>query len=329
MLKLRFNIAIAVAGIMSAGAGAAYGQAAIVKGAGTPYPVKSIRIVTTETGAGNDLLARIVAQSIAGPLGQTIIVENRATTVSGVITAQAVPDGYTLLLAANASWLGTFLQDMPYDAVRDFAPVSTVSNQPVVLVVHPALPAKSVKEVIALAKARPGELFYGSSSTATVSHLAGELLKAMAGVNIVRVPFKGAGPALIALFGNEVQLTFPTPSVVPAHVKAGRLRALAVSGLHQSPLLPELPTLSAEGLPGYEVVSRAGIFAPAKTPIPIINRLNQEIVRALSRADIKEKILVLGSEPASSTPEEFRKIIRDDMARMGKVIKDTGMRTDK
>jgi tripartite-type tricarboxylate transporter receptor subunit TctC len=258
-----------------------------------------------------------------------VIVENRATTVSGVIAAKAAPDGYTLLLAANASWLGRFLQDMPYDAVRDFAPVSTVSNQPVVLVVHPSLPAKSVKELIALAKSKPGELFYGSSSTATVSHLAGELLKALAAIDIVRVPFKGAGPALIALFGNQVQLTFPTPSVVPQHVKAGRLRALAVSSLQPSPLLPDLPTMAASGLPGYEVVSRAGIFAPAKTPAHIINRLNQEIVRALASADVREKILALGSEPRGSTPEEFRNIIKADMTRMGKVIKDAGMREDK
>ena len=316
------------AGAMMAGADVVSGQAP-AKGSGQAYPNKAIRIVTTETGAGNDLLARIVAQGIAGPLGQAVIVENRATAVSGVIAAKASPDGYTLLLAANASWLGTFLQDMPYDAVRDFAPISTVSNQPVVLVVHPTLPAKSVKEVIALARAKPGELFYGSSSTATVSHLAGELLKAMAGVNIVRVPFKGAGPALIALFGNEVQLTFPTPSVVPQHVKAGRLRALAVSGLQTSPLLPELPTMSASGLPGYEVVSRAGVFAPVKTPAPIINRLNQEIVRALGTAELKDRILALGSEPGGSSPEEFRNIIKTDMNRMGKVIKDSGMREDK
>lgn len=206
--------------------GAAHGQT---------YPNKTIRIVTTEVGAGNDLLARIVALGLSGPLGQPVIVENRATTVSGVITAQASPDGYTLLLAANASWLGQFLQDMPYDAVRDFAPISTVSNQPVVLVVQPSFPAKTVKELIALAKARPGELNYGSSTTATVSHLAGELLKATAGIQIVRVPFKGAGPALTALIGGEVHMTFPTPSVVPQHVKAGRLRALAVSGLKPSP----------------------------------------------------------------------------------------------
>src|SRR5688572_22598196 len=152
---LRSLVLISLAGVMLAGAGTVYGQA---------YPNKSIRIVTTETGAGNDLLARIVAQGIASPLGQAVIVENRATTVSGVIAAKAAPDGYTLLLAANASWLGRFLQDMPYDAVRDFAPVSTVSNQPVVLVVHPSLPAKSVKDLIALAKSKPGELFYGSSS---------------------------------------------------------------------------------------------------------------------------------------------------------------------
>jgi tripartite-type tricarboxylate transporter receptor subunit TctC len=328
MRKRQAMMNVMAVGILTAGIAAVSTQAAAA-GAAAMYPNKSIRIVTTEIGAGNDLLARIVAQGIAGPLGQPVIVENRATTVSGVITAQAVPDGYTLLLAANASWLGQFLQDMPYDAVRDFAPVSTVSNQPVVLVVHPSLPAKSVKELIALARARPGELFYGSSTTATVSHLAGELLKSMAGINIVRVPFKGAGPALVALIGSEVQMTFPTPSVVPQHVKAGRIRALAVSGLQPSPLLPELPTMSASGMPGYEVVSRAGIFAPVKTPAPIINRLNQEIVRALVTAEVKDKILALGSEPAGSTPDEFKTMIKADMSRMGKVIKDAGMREGK
>ena len=320
MLTPRVVVWMLSAGMMIVGTGAVSGQV---------YPNKPIRIVTADIGGGNDLLARIVAQGISGPLGQAVIVENRGATVSGVIAAKALPDGYTLLLAANALWLGQFMQDMPYDAVKDFSPVTTVSNQPVVLVVHPSLPAKSVKELIALAKARPGELYYGSSATATVSHLAGELLKAMADVNIVRVPFKGVGPALIAMFGSQVQLTFPTPSVVPQHVKAGRLRALAVSGLQPSPLLPDLPTISASGLPGYEVVSRAGIFAPAKTPAAVINRLNQEIVRALNSADVRERILSLGSEPGGSTPGEFRNMIKDNMARMGKVIKDAGMREDK
>ena len=293
------------------------------------YPNKAIRIVTSEAGAGNDRLARIVAMGISGPLGQPVIVENRGATVSGVVGAQALPDGYTLFVGSNGIWLGEFLQDNPPYTIKDFAPVTTISVQPAVLVVSPTLSVTSFKELIALAKSKPGELNYGSSANATLSHLAGELLKAMADVNIVRVPFKGAGPALNALLGNQVQLTFPTASTVAPLAKAGKLRALAVTGLKPSPLLPDVPTISASGLAGYEVVGIVGVFAPAKTPMAILNRLNQEIVRAINSSEVRQRILALGSEPGGNTTQEFRNVIKADMARMGKLIKDAGIREDK
>ena len=325
MRILRHVMWILCAGAMTAHTGLASAQP-VSTGSVQAYPNKSIRIVTSEIGAGNDILARIVAQEISPPLGQPVIVEHRGATMASVSVSKALPNGYTLLLAANALWLAPFLQDMPYDAVKDFAPISTVSNQPVVLVIHPSVPATTIKEFIALAKAKPGALSYGSSATGTVSHLAGELLKVMGDVNILRVPFKGTGPAMIALFGGQVQMSFPTPSAVPQLVKAGKLKALAVSSLQPSSFLPDLPTISASGLPGYEIVSRVGILAPAKTPVAIINRLNQEIVRALASTEVKEKILALGSEIGSNTPDAFRKMIADDMTRMGKVIKDAGLR---
>lgn len=285
------------------------------------FPSKPLRIFTADAGSGNDQLTRLVAQAIAIPLGQPVVVENRGPTLSAIATAKAAPDGHTLVFAASALWLSPFVEDVSYDPVKDFSPISMVSNQPVVLVVSASLPVNSIKELIALAKAKPGIFNYGSSATATVSHLAGELLKSMGGIDIVRIPYKGIQPALSAVLADEVHMTFPTPAGAVGLVKAGKLKMLAVSSLARLEILPNVPTLSESGLPGYEVMSRAGILTTGRVQAAIINRLNKEIVGAIKSPNFEKKILALGSEPNSSTPEAFKDRIEKDMSRMGSLMK--------
>ena len=285
------------------------------------FPAKPLRIFTADAGSGNDQLTRLLAQAIALPLGQPVVVENRGATLSAIATAKAPPDGHTLVFAASALWLSPFVEDVSYDPVKDFAPISMVSNQPVLLVVAPSLPANSMRELIALAKAKPGALNYGSGNTATVSHLAGELLKSMGNLDIVRVPFKGVIPSVTAVMAGEVEMAFPTLAGVVSLAKAGKIRLLAVSSLTRLAVAPDLPTISESGLPGFEVLSRAGLLTTGRTPAAVVNRLNKEIVAAIRNPDIEKKILALGSEPNSGTPEEFKDRIEKDMSRMGALMK--------
>jgi tripartite-type tricarboxylate transporter receptor subunit TctC len=294
-----------------------------------PYPNKTIRIVTLAAGTGADFVARLVAQGIAGPMGQQVIVDNRPSgVIPGEIVSRAVPDGYTLLVVGGALWIGPLLQTTPYDVVRDFSPITVSNKDPAIVVVHPSLPVKSVKELIALAKARPGELNWASSSSGSSGHLAGELFKSMADINIVRIAYKGTSFSLIALIAGEVQLQFSSPLPLAGHIKSGRLRALAVTSAEPSPLAPGMPTVAASGLPGYEAIGLTAVFAPAKTPTAIIQRLNQEIVQVLGRADTKEKLFNAGSEVVGSSPEQAAAIVKSDLARWGKVIKDAGIKAD-
>ena len=290
------------------------------------YPNKSIRIFASSAGGGTDFAARVLAQGLAPGLGQPVVVDNRAAFSSIETVAKAPPDGYTLLVMGVPVWLTPFLQDnVPWDPVRDFQPVTTLTRQPTFLVVHSSLPVKSVKELIALAKARPGELNYGSGGTGTSSHLSAELFKAMAGVNITRVNYKGASLAVTDLLGGQVQLMFGNPGSAGAHVKSGRLKALAVSSAQPSALDPSLPPI-ARTLPGYELVEILGLLAPAKTPATIVARWNQAVARLLNNPELKEKFVNTGSEVATSTPEEFAAAIRSDMTTLGKVIKDARLR---
>jgi tripartite-type tricarboxylate transporter receptor subunit TctC len=306
-------------GMMVLSAGMVFGQ---------NYPNKPIRIVASAAGGSGDFAARLIAQGLTGALGQQVVVDNRGGIIPGEIVSKAPPDGYTLLIDAASFWIGPLLQETPYDPVKDFAPVTLTDSAPNVLVVNPSLPVKSVKELIALAKARPGELNYGSSSTGSTPHLAAELFNNMAGVKIVRVPFKGSGPAVISLLGGQVQLMFATAGSVAPHVKSGRLRALAVASPQPSALAPGLPTIAASGVPGYEAVAFEGMFAPAKTPVAIIDRLSQEIARVLNRAEVKERFFNAGVETVGSTPEEFAAAIRSNVAKWGKLIKDAGIRDE-
>lgn len=291
------------------------------------YPVKPIRIVMGQAGSGIDMVARVIAQGISAPLGQPVIVDNRAGTVAVEAVAKAPPDGYTLLFFGPTAWLAPFLLDtVPYDPVKDLSPITLAVTSPNTLVVHPSMPVKSVKELIALAKARPGELNYASGAAGSSNHLAAELFKAMAGVNIVRVAYKGVPLALNAVIGGQVEMSFPDAGTGSPHVKSGRIRALAVTSAKPSALAPGLPTLAGSGLPGYEAQLILGMFAPAGTPAALINRLNQEIVRVLNSADVKERLFNAGMETVGRPPEQFAATIKTEMAKWGKLIKDAGIR---
>jgi tripartite-type tricarboxylate transporter receptor subunit TctC len=243
--------------------------------------------------------------------------------------AKAQPDGYTVLLHGSGLWLLPFMrEDVPWDSLRDFSPITLAISSSNLVVVNPSLPINSIKDLIAVAKARPGQLNDAGGQTGASTHLAAELFKAMAGVDIVRVPYKGVGPALNALIAGEVQLSFTNPGAATPHVKSGRLRALAVTSAQPSALLPGLPTVAASGLPGYEAVSIFGLFAPARTPAAIINRLNQESVRFLNLAQTREKFLNSGVETVGSSPEQLAATVKSEMARMGKVIRDRGIRAE-
>ena len=292
------------------------------------FPSRVVRIITTQAGSGNDFTARLLAQALLERLGQQVIVDNRGN-IAGEIVARALPDGYTLLSWGSPLWLAPYLRTkVPYDPVKDFAPITLVATSPNLLVVHPSLPVKSVKDLIALAKRRPGELNYSSPGPGGSPHLAAELLKSMAGISAVHVAYKGVGSALTAVLSGEVQFMFPNAASAAPHVKSGRLKALAVTAAQPTALAPGLPTLAASGLPGYESSGMFGIFAPAGTPAGIIQLLNQEIVRASRTPDVKDKLFNSGAEVVGSSPEQFAAIVKADMAAMGKLIRSAGIQPE-
>jgi tripartite-type tricarboxylate transporter receptor subunit TctC len=273
-------------------------------------------------------VARVVAQGISGPLGQQVIVDNRGDRIAQEIVAKAAPDGYTFHVTGTGFWVEPLLRKLSYDPVRDFSPITLATMSPNILLVHPSFPAKSVKELIALAKSKPGGLNYASAGIGGAAHLAGELFKALAGIDIIHIPYKGAGAALTAMMGGEVQLMLVSAGSAVPPIKAGKLVALAVTSGQPSALAPGLPTVAASGLPGYEAVSMVSIFAPAKTPVVLINRLNREIVSLLNRAEEKERLFNAGAEVVASTPEELAAKMKQEIARLSKVIKDAGIRAD-
>ena len=319
MLTARCVAMMSSLGAVVMGTGAAYGQ---------EYPAKPIRIITSGVGGGNDYVSRAIGPYLSASLGQPVITENRP---SGILAAEAAskaaPDGYSLLFASNSLWIGPLIQKMPYDAFRDFTPITLPDKQPNLVVVHPSLPVKTVKELIALAKSRPGELNYASANIGSTNHLAAELFKAMANVNITRIPYKSVGPGLTDLLGGQIQLMFSTAAPAMPHVKSGKLRALAVTSAQPTALAPGMPTVAAT-VPGYESVSSDAIMAPAHTAPAIIQRLNQEIVRVLARQDIKEKFMSVGLETVGSTPEELAAVMKSDLTLFGKIIKDAGVKAD-
>jgi len=291
------------------------------------YPSKVVRIVTSELGSTNDLVARMVSRGLTSSLGQQTIIENRGG-ISPEVVARATPDGYTILFFGNAAWLMPLFRKMPYDPLRDLAAVSTGCSQPTVLAVHPSLPVKSVKDLIALARARPGQINYGVGATITGPTLAMELFKHMSRVDVVRINYRGTGPAANALVGGEVQVMFVGAGTIMPHVRAGKLRALAVTTPEPTPLVPGLPTVAASGLPGYEYTSVIGFLAPAKTPPSIVNLLSREIVQILKNSDVNRQLFESGVEAFGTTPEVFAARIRADIDQWRQIIKDNGIQVE-
>jgi tripartite-type tricarboxylate transporter receptor subunit TctC len=298
------------------------------------YPAKPIRfVVAFPPGGGTDIIARSIAQKLSERLAQQVLVDNRPGAGGNIgtdIVAKSAPDGYTMLmgsagpLAINASLFAT----MPFDPVRDLAPVTLAASTPNVLVVHPSLKVSSVKELIALARSRPGAINFASSGHGTPAHLAGELFNSMAGVKLVHVPYKGAAPALADLLGGQVQLMFSTMPPALPHVKDGKLRALAVTSLKRSPAMPELPTVAEAALPGFEANTWHGVVLPAGTQPAIIARLNREIVAILHLPEVVERLSSQGAEPVGSTPEEFAAYIRSETVKWAKVVRESGARAE-
>ena len=299
------------------------------------YPNKAVRIVAPfSAGGSTDVLTRIVSLKLYERWGHTVIVDNRVGA-SGNIGAEYVaklsaPDGYTLLMAGAPHAIGVSLfRSLRYDLVKDLVPISAVATFPSVIVAHPSLPVKTVKDLIALAKARPGELNFGSPNIGSPNHLSMELFKTMAKVNMVHIPYKGGSGQMVGdLMAGQVQLaSMGFPPAIP-QVKAGRLRAIAVTGAQRSPLLPEVPTVSEAGLPGFEVSSWYGLFGPAGLPKNIVTKVNGDTVALLALADVKERLAGLGAEPAPMSPEEFGRYVRAEIAKWAKVVRESGAKVD-
>jgi tripartite-type tricarboxylate transporter receptor subunit TctC len=297
------------------------------------YPQKPIRmIVPFPAGGGTDILARLIGQRMSEALGQQIIVDNRAGaggTIGTDVAAKAPADGYTIVLVSGSHAINPGLYPkLPYDTVNDFAPVTQIATSPGILVVHPALPVKSVRDLIALARSKPGQLNYASAGNGTPPHLAGELFKTMARVDMVHVPYKGNVPAFADMLAGLVSLSFPSmPSAVP-HVKSGRLRALGVTTAKRSLAAPDIPTIAESGLPGYESTSWYGILAPARTPPAAVTRLHEVIVSILASADMKDKFAAQGLDPVASAPREFETVIKSEITKWAKVVKASGARPE-
>jgi len=297
------------------------------------YPSKPIRLVVGFTpGGGVDINARLLAPKLTEYLGQQTIVDNRpgaGTNIANEHVAKAAPDGYTLLVNTAAVAINMSLyKKVPYDAVKDFAPISVFSQSPNILTIHPSLPVKSVKDLVALAKSKPGAMNYSSAGSGTTQHLTGELFRLRTGTNIVHVPYKGSAPSLTALLGGEVEMTFANIPAISSHVKAKRLRALANAGTRRSDQMPDVPTLKESGIAGVEVVVWYGVLAPAATPRDIVNTLAAAIGKAARSPDTSQRLIDQGAEPVGSTPEAFARLLREEVTRWAEVVKVSGAKAD-
>ena len=286
------------------------------------YPAKVIRIVTSPPGGSNDFVARLLVKGLTEKLGWQIVVDNRATILVPELVMRAAPDGYTLLVTGGTFITGYLFDKLPYEPLRDFAPITLTHRQPNILVVHPSLPVKSVKELIAIAKEKPGELNYASSGVGSTNHLSGELFNVMTGTRIVRINYKGVGPAVTALLGGEVHLMYANLAAVSPYLQGGRLRPLAITSAKPSALRPGLPTMAGSGLPGFETVVITGVYAPAATPAAIVNRLHQEIVRIIHLPEIKERFSSIGIETVGGSPQELTAAMKAEISRTAKLAKE-------
>jgi tripartite-type tricarboxylate transporter receptor subunit TctC len=300
-----------------------------VEAAPAGYPVKPIRIVVPFTpGGSNDLLGRIMAQKFNEAWGQPVIIDNRpggGSTIGIDVVVRAAPDGYTLLTTSGGIAINVSLYKLPFNPVTDLAPISLIAQMPYLLAVNLSVPAKTTRDVINLAKAQPGRLVFASSGAGTSSHLTMEMFKSMANIDMLHVPYKGGGPAVTAVIGGEAQLTFNVITGVLPHARSGKLRALAVSSSKRAEVAPEFPTVAESGLPGFEVIAWYNMFAPARTPRPIVERINVEINRMLKQPEVRERLQALGVSPLGGTPEELGKYLRFEVTRWAKLIKDTGI----
>lgn len=316
-----------ISGALAATGCFAQGNAAV------DYPSKPIRlIVPFAPGGGTDITARTIAQKLTERWGHQVVVDNRpgANGTIGIdITANSAPDGYTLsMISSSHSVNVSLLKKVPYDLIKDLAPITQATTQPYALVVHPSLPVKSVKDLVALARAKPGTLNYGSSGTGGLSHLSGALFASLAKVNMVHIPYKGGNPAMIDVIAGQIQMLYSTLLQAQTHLKSGKLRALGVTTAKRSAAAPELPTMQEAGIAGYEVAGWYGVVAPAKVPAPIIAKLNKEIVSILAQPEIKNRLSADGSEPVGSTSQQFGAHIRSEVAKWAKLTREIGIRTD-
>ena len=291
------------------------------------YPNRPVRFVTAAVGGGIDFTARMIAHGLTPALGQQVIVENRGgANVAPQTVAKGTPDGYTILVHNNTVWISPLLDKVPYDHWTELVPITLTARAPNILVVHPSMPINSVKELIAAAKAAPGDINYASGPIGASNHIAAELFKAMAGVNLMRIGYKGGGPALNDLIAGQVKVMFATAGSVTSFVKSGKLRGLAVTSAQPTALVPGLPTVAASGVPGYAAEAIYGIWAPAKTPAPILARLHEEIVKYLTTPEAKERFFSSGVEVVASTPQQFAAEIKSESVRLEKVFKAAGIR---
>lgn len=298
------------------------------------WPTKPIRLVVTfPPGGSSDASARIVAPKLAERLGQPVVVDNRPGAGGGVgldLVAKAPADGYTIVLASAGGLTAnpSLYKQLPYDPTRDFAPITLFGTSPFVLLASPSLPAANVGDLIQLAKSQPGRLSYASGGNGTAMHLSGELLKSMGHVDIVHVPYRGSGPALIAVVGGETQLAIADITTAAAQIKSGRVKAVGVLGKERSPLAPDIPSLHESGLPGYDAGGWFGILAPAATPAPVVQRLNAEITAVLRSAEVRERFAAAGLEPLPSTPEEMAALMKSETVKWSRVIRESGAKID-
>lgn len=323
--------AVAAASLVNHGAG--WAQSASTS-SGQAYPAKPIRlIVPLAAGGGNDTIARMIGQKISGPLGQQVVIDNRPGAgglIGADIAAKSPPDGYTLLLGGVAvmAIIPNVQKKVPYDPVRDFQPVSLIVSAPLLVVVHPSLPVRSIKQLVALAKAKPGALNYASNGIGSSTHLATEMFKLMTQTNMAHVPYKGLSLAMTDLLSGQVQLMFSSAVAMLPHVKTGKLRAVAMTGAKRSSAIPDIPTVAESGVRDYEAGSWYGIVAPAGTPRPIIERLNKEIVAAAKSQEVQDRLVSEAVIPVGSSPEEFAAHIKTELARAARVVKESGARFD-
>ncbi len=324
-MKNKVAAFVCIATLAGSGAGSALAQ---------NYPAKPVRIVVPQApGAQSELFARMLGQKMSESLGQPMVNDPRpgaGGAIGAEVGARAAPDGYTLLMGTNSTHGANpaLYAKLPYDPVRDFAPIALTVGMPYVLSVHPSLPVTTLKELIAFAKSRPGQLNFASAGNGSTHHLSGELLKSMARISIVHVPYKGGPPASAATISGEVSMLFNTVGSVHNHVKSGRLRALGVTTTRPSGQLPDVPTMSEAGLPGFEIMSWFGLLAPAGTPRPIIDRLNAETIKALNTPELKSAIAAMGAEILSGSPEQFADHIKSEIARFTAIAKMAGIRLD-